>query len=78
VAVVVDAATLATPGEPPPPPHPAPSNAKAATAVTETTMIGRRRRMAEEITPIRLQRGNSSCYLRVTGAAASLRPAEGG
>jgi hypothetical protein len=77
--IVVESETLAIPGEPPPPPpQPAASSTKALVANAEVSIMGRRQRMAEEITPIRLQQGNRSCYLCVTGAAASLRPAEGG
>src|SRR5579864_3486179 len=41
VAAVVEAATLATPGEPLPPPQPAASNENEATVTTDATMSGR-------------------------------------
>src|SRR5262249_58863355 len=90
VVPVAEPARFATPGERPPPPQPAARSAKAATPATDARTSERRQRMfsapshttgvycAEEIDPIRLPRGNRSCYLRVTGTAACLKPAEGG
>ena len=78
VVVVPEEATLAIPGEPPPPPQPAASSTRRQPRRGVSMMGAAAAHLPEGITPIRLQRGNRSCYLRVTGAAASLRPAEGG
>ena len=66
-AAVGDDATFATPGELPPPPQPAASSARATERMRRSGRRDARQRIAEGITPIRLQQGNRICYLRVTG-----------